>query len=189
MNNKAHWELFITFFKIGATTFGGGYAMLPIIKREVVENRDWLNDEEFIDVLAVAQSSPGAVAVNSAVFIGQKLQGFPGAIAALLGAVLPSFIVILTIAMFFTRFTEHPVAVAAFAGIRPAIAALIAAAVIKIGKPVFTRRRNVILMVSFLLLSLFLDFHPVAIILLGAGLGLLFHWLACRQVAPEEEKQ
>lgn len=189
MNNKANLEIFVTFFKIGATTFGGGYAMLPIIKREVVENREWLNHEEFIDVLAVAQSSPGAIAVNSAVFIGQKLQGFPGAISALLGSVLPSFIVILTIAMFFTRITEHPVAVAAFAGIRPAIAALIAAAMIKVGKPVFKRRRNIILTICFLLLTLILDFHPIVIILLGAGAGLLFHWLSCRQAATEEETQ
>ena len=109
MRQNSFLVLFITFFKIGATTFGGGYAMLPIIKREVVERHGWISEEEFVDVLAVAQSSPGAVAVNSAVFIGCKLYGYLGAFVALLGSVLPSFLIILLIAAFFTRYTEYPV--------------------------------------------------------------------------------
>lgn len=184
MNKTGPLHLFATFFKVGATTFGGGYAMLPIIKREVVEAKNWLNEEEFIDSLGVAQSLPGAVAVNLAVFIGYKLHGLRGALMSLLGVVLPSFLVILAIAMFFTHFTEHPVVRAAFAGIRPAVASLIAAAVVKIGKPVFTRRRSIILTFFFLLLSLALGIHPVFIILLGIGIGLLL----CAAAGREKER-
>ena len=173
MRQNSFLVLFITFFKIGATTFGGGYAMLPIIKREVVERHGWISEEEFVDVLAVAQSSPGAVAVNSAVFIGCKLYGYLGAFVALLGSVLPSFLIILLIAAFFTRYTEYPVVLAAFAGIRPAIAALIAAAVIKIGKPVLKKRINILFALFFLVLSAGFGVHPVLVILLGIMSGLL----------------
>jgi chromate transporter len=174
-------QIFSTFFKIGATTFGGGYAMLPIIRREVVEKHRWIDGEEFVDVLAVAQSSPGAVAINSAVFVGARLKGVPGAVAALLGSVLPSFLVILTIAIFFTRYTEYPAVIAAFAGIRPAVAALIAAAVVKLGKPVFKKGEALIYAAGFLALSAGFGVHPILVILLGCGTGLVTTWLSLRQ--------
>ena len=173
MQDNSYIKLFTTFFKIGATTFGGGYAMLPIIKREVVETHGWLSEEEFVDMLAVAQSSPGAVAVNSAIFIGCKLQGYPGALASMLGSILPSFVVILTIAIFFAHYTEVPMVAAAFNGIRPAVAALIAAAVFKIGKPILKNHVKVILAIFFLTLSTFFNVHPMAVIVLGAGIGIL----------------
>lgn len=177
MKRHLEFRLFLTFFLIGATTFGGGYAMLPIIRREVVQRHGWLEEDEFIDVLAVAHSSPGAVAVNSAVFIGCKLRGFPGAMAALLGSVLPSFLVILALAVFFNRYAEHPAVLAAFAGIRPAIAALIIAAMIKIGKPTLKKPGKLIYMLGFLTLSAGFDVHPAVILLLGAGSGLLLTYL------------
>jgi chromate transporter len=173
-------KIFLTFFKIGATTFGGGYAMLPIIRREVVEKHGWIDGEEFVDVLAVAQSSPGAVAINSAVFVGTKLKGVPGAFAALMGSVLPSFIVILTIAVFFTRYTEYPAVIAAFAGIRPAVAALFAAAVIKVGKPALKKPESIIYALGFLALSAGFGVHPFVVILLGCATGLLATFLAMR---------
>ncbi|EEG78952.1 chromate transporter [Dethiobacter alkaliphilus] len=187
MKQNPYFQLFSTFFKIGATTFGGGYAMLPIIKREVVETHGWLHEDEFVDVLAVAQSSPGAVAINSAIFIGCKLHGYPGAVASMLGAVLPSFIVILTIAIFFARYTEIPVVAAAFAGIRPAVAALIAAAVLKIGKPVLKSRTQIIFALAFLILSSAFNVHPVAVIVLGAGSGLLLSYLSTEQDGEDNE--
>ena len=186
MRQNPYLQLFITFFKIGATTFGGGYAMLPIIKREVVETRGWLAEEEFVDVLAVAQSSPGAVAVNSAIFIGCKLHGYSGAIASMLGAILPSFFVILTIALFFAHYTDIPVVAAAFNGIRPAVAALIAAAVLKIGKPVLKSPTKIIFALSFLILFTFFNVHPVTIIVLGAGSGLLLSHLTAEQPSEKE---
>jgi chromate transporter len=166
-------KLFLTFFKVGALTIGGGYVMLPVIKREVVEDRGWLKEEEFVDVLAVAQSSPGAVAINSAVFIGYKLHGLSGAVSSLLGTILPSFLIILFIASLFAQYTENRVVAAAFDGVRPAIAALIAAAVIKIGRPVFNKRQNLALVPVFLALSLGLGLHPILIILAGALTGIV----------------
>ena len=138
-NNLLH--LFWTFFKIGATTFGGGYAMLPIIKHEVVERNSWISDEEFVDVVAVAQSVPGAVAVNSSIFIGYKVRGYPGAFAGMLGTVLPSFIVILLIAAFLLNLQKQNRG-SSLAGIRPAVVALIAAAVVRLGKPVVKPKKT-----------------------------------------------
>ncbi|HPP32309.1 MAG TPA: chromate transporter, partial [Soehngenia sp.] len=97
-------NLFITFFKIGAFTFGGGYAMIPIMEREIVENKKLIDDEEFTDMLALAQASPGPVAVNTSIFIGYKIKGLMGALSSLLGTVLPSFLIILIIAVFFNDF-------------------------------------------------------------------------------------
>ena len=185
MKKNSLLQLFFTFFKIGATTFGGGYAMLPIIKREVVERFAWLSDEEFVDTLAVTQSIPGAIAVNSAVFIGYKVRGCAGALLAMTGAVLPSFLVILLIAVFFVRFTEYPIVQAAFTGIRPAIAALIAAAVWKVGKPILKDRQSIIFALAFLLLSQGLRIHAMLVILLGALSGLLLHYLQKKKKAKQ----
>ncbi len=176
-------ELFLAFFKVGAFTIGGGYAMLPVIKQEVVDNKLWLGEEEFVDVLAVAQSSPGAVAVNSAVFIGYKLHGLSGAAFSLLGVILPSFLIILVIASIFAHYTENRIVATAFSGVRPAVAALIAAAVVKTGKPVFKKKQNFALAALFLSLSLGLGLHPILIILAGALLGIV---LALREHRKEK---
>lgn len=174
-------KIFFTFFRVGLFTFGGGYAMLPIVKREVVENHRWLSEEEFIDMLAVAQSLPGAVAVNSAVYVGYKLEGLAGSVSSLLGVVLPSFLVILVIAVFFIHFATYPLVTAAFAGIRPTIVALIAAAVFKIGKPVLKKRQNLPLVAAFLLLSSWLGLHPMLVILCGVATGIIIFSFELRE--------
>ncbi|HHU29882.1 MAG TPA: chromate transporter [Firmicutes bacterium] len=178
-------QIFLTFLKIGATTFGGGYAMLPVIRQEVVNRHSWLGEEEFIDALAVAQSLPGAVAINTAVFVGYKVKGLPGSLAALLGAVLPSFLVILLVAAFFVQFIENRLVAAAFAGIRPVVAALIAFAVMRLGKTVFRKKFGLILFFLFLLPAVFLRFNPILLIIVGAAAGLLREAL---QPKPEREK-
>ena len=127
MLKRIYWQLFSDFFKIGAFTLGGGYAMIPIIESEVVGKRRWLRQEEFLDIIAIAQSCPGVFAINMSVFIGYKLRKLPGAISAALGSALPSLIIILLIAMFFSRFQDNPVVESIFRGIRPAVVALIAA--------------------------------------------------------------
>ena len=101
------WNMFVTFFKIGAFTFGGGFAMIPIIQQEVVTNNNWIKDEDFIDIISIAQSSPGPIAINSSIYVGYKIKGFPGAVIATLGTVLPSFIIILLIAIFFFEFNDN----------------------------------------------------------------------------------
>lgn len=129
-------QLFMSFLKIGAFTFGGGWAMISIIEREVVDDKKWLRKEEFLDLLAVAQSLPGLLAVNISVAVGDKLRGRPGSIAAAVGTVLPSFLIILAIAMFITPdlIQNNHIAASIFKGIRPAVVALIVAPVITTAK-------------------------------------------------------
>ncbi len=118
--------LFSTFFRIGLFTLGGGYAMIPIIEADVVDKRKWITREEFLDLIAIAQSCPGVFAINISIFVGYKLRRLPGAVCCALGTALPSFIIILLIAMFFHQFQDNPVVAAIFRGIRPAVVALIA---------------------------------------------------------------
>ena len=119
-------QLFLTYLKIGTFTLGGGYAMLPLIQREIVERKHWISEEEFVNMIALAQAAPGLIAVNSAIFIGWRCGGWKGVLGAVLGAVLPSFVIILTIAMIFSEWKNYPAVEAVFKGIRPAVVALIA---------------------------------------------------------------
>lgn len=118
--------------KIGTFTIGGGYAMLPFIEEEVVNKHHWLDGEEFVNMIALAQAAPGLIAVNSAIFIGHRIAGWKGTVACVLGAVLPSFVIILLIAMFFKEIKDNPTVEAIFKGVRPAVVALIAATVIRL---------------------------------------------------------
>ena len=131
------WKLFWTYIKIGTFTIGGGYAMLPLIEREVVDKHHWIDAQEFLDMIALAQAAPGLIAVNSAIFIGWKIYGWRGVVATVLGAVLPSFIIILLIAMVFRDVREYPIVEAIFKGVRPAVVALIAATVVRMSKNIF----------------------------------------------------
>ena len=128
------WQLFYTYLKIGTFTLGGGYAMLPLIQREVVDRKGWIDEQEFLNMIALAQAAPGLIAVNSAIFIGWRIGGWRGVAGAVLGAVLPSFLIILAIAMVFADWKELPAVEAAFKGIRPAVVALIAAPLVKLAK-------------------------------------------------------
>ena len=126
--------LFASFLKIGAFTFGGGYAMIPLIEREVIDRRNWIARREFLDLLTLAQSVPGPISLNTAVFVGYRLRGVRGAVAALAGTILPSFGIILLIALFFTDVRQNPVVDAAFKGMRPAVVALIIGPVISLAR-------------------------------------------------------
>ena len=126
---RLYLQLFFVFFRIGLFTLGGGYAMLPLIEREVVEKKRWIDGEDFLNVLAIAQSLPGPIAVNTAVFVGYKVRGVAGCLIGLLGTVLPSFCCMIVIASFFVGIRENPTVAAVFTGIRPAVAGLVAASV------------------------------------------------------------
>ena len=128
------FQLFWTYLKIGTFTLGGGYAMLPLIQREVVDRRGWIDEQEFLNMIALAQAAPGLIAVNSAIFIGWRIGGWKGVCGAVLGAVLPSFLIILGIAMVFADWKELPAVEAVFKGIRPAVVALIVAPLFKLAK-------------------------------------------------------
>lgn len=131
---RLYGQMFMTFFKIGAFTLGGGYAMIPLVRDEVVDRRKWIEEEEFLNMLALAQSAPGVMAVNTAVFIGYRMRGLRGVLCTVAGSVLPSFVIILLIAAVFTRFREYAAVEAVFKGIRPAVVALIAAPLYKMAR-------------------------------------------------------
>lgn len=163
-------EMFITFFKIGAFTFGGGYAMIPIIQEEVVTKKQWIDESEFLDAIAVAQGSPGPIAVNTSIYVGYRVKGLPGALMAILGTVLPSFIIILTIAKFFYQFRDNPILDKIFLGIRPAIVALILSAVYKLTISSRLGYRRLIVSLLSVLAIVFLNISPIYLVIAG-GLG------------------
>ena len=146
-------DLFLTFAKVGVCTFGGGYAMLPILQREVVEKKGWATEEELTDYFAIGQCTPGVIAVNTATFIGQKFKGNLGGTVATLGVVFPSLIIITLIAAFLTNFAELPVVQHALAGINAAVVALIAVSVLKLGKSTLKNAPSVCIFLAVLLLS------------------------------------
>ena len=163
-------QLFTIFFKIGAFTIGGGYAMIPLIEAEIVTKKGWVAKEDFLDLLAIAQSAPGVFAVNIAIFIGYRLRGVRGCLVTALGAILPSFLIILCIALFFLRFKENPTVEAIFKGIRPAVVALIAAPTFNLAKAAKINRYTIWIPIISALLIWLLGFSPIWIILL-AGIG------------------
>ncbi len=161
-------EIFSTFAKIGAFTIGGGYAMIPIIQREVVEKKRWIGEEEFLDILAISQSAPGILAVNISIFLGYKLRGFKGSVVATLGSALPSFTIILAIAIFFTGYQENPTVVKIFKGIRPAVVALIAVPVINLAKKSKLNVYRAFFALTTALLIALLKISPLYILLVTA---------------------
>lgn len=128
------FDIFWSFLKIGAFTFGGGYAMVPLIQHEVIHNRRWLSEREFVDLLTIAQAAPGPIALNTAVFVGYKERNYWGALAAVLGVVIPSFLIILVVAIFFNNIRDNAWVDAAFRGMRPAVVALIVAPIVGLAK-------------------------------------------------------
>ena len=177
------WLLFYNFFKIGLFTIGGGYAMIPMITEVVVEH-GWLNVETVVDFIAVAESTPGPFAINIATFVGNHMGGLPGGILATLGVVLPSFLIILLIAKWFGKISDKPLVQAALDALRPAVVALIAAAVLTVaesaflldGEAPFLERLDLravgIFGVLLLLYRLFPKMHPIVLILIAAALGI-----------------
>lgn len=177
--NRDYWQLFTSFFKIGAFTFGGGWAMISVIEKEIVDRHGWIEREEFLDLLAIAQSMPGILAVNIATAIGDKIGGMKGSIVASLGTILPSFLIILAIAIFLTPETikNNRVLSAIFMGIRPAVVALIIAPVVTSAKAARLTIKTVwIPLVVALMISLNLGVvsNPIIYIILGGMGGYLF---------------
>ena len=163
-------EAFITFFKIGIFTLGGGYAMIPLIEEEVVNRHRWVSKDEMLDLIAVAQSCPGVFAINTAIFIGYKLNKVRGALATTLGTALPSFIIILAIAMFFHQFEDNHVVAAMFQGIRPAVVALIAVPTFNMGKRAKLNKFTIWIPIVSALLIWLMGVSPIWIII-AAGIG------------------
>jgi len=173
-------EIFTTFSKIGAFTIGGGYAMIPVIQKEIVDKRGWVNNEEFMDMLAISQSAPGILAINISIFIGQRLRGIKGSIIAAIGTALPSFVMILLIAMFFNNFRDNEIVNRVFMGIRPVVVALIAVPLISLSKSTKLNRYTSLIPAISVLLIVMLGISPVYLIIAGAVLGLFYFYLIKR---------
>ena len=165
-----HYALFKTFFRIGLFTLGGGYAMIPLIEAEVVGKHRWITKQEFVDLIAIAQSCPGVFAINMSIFIGYKLRGSWGAVSCSIGTALPSFLIILAIAMFFHQFQDNPIVASIFRGIRPAVVALIAVPTFNMARSARLSLANCWIPVFSALLIWLLGVSPIYIIL-AAGIG------------------
>ena len=164
------WQIFWVFAKIGAFTIGGGYAMIPIIQAEM-SRRGWIGDDDLPDIVALSQSAPGVMAVNISIFAGHKLRGFKGSVAATLGSILPSFLIILGIAMFFSAFKDNPWVERAFKGIRPVVISLIAVPMINMARGSCKNVWTWLVAIVSLVLVAFLNVSPIYIILCVLVLG------------------
>ena len=179
---KQLWKIFHTFLKIGAFTFGGGYAMIPLIQREAVEKHHWVTDEDILDIVAIAESTPGPIAINAATFVGYQTCGFAGALAATFGVVLPSFVVILVISYVLQQFRDLKVVGYAFRGIRVGVLVLMLKALIKMFK---TNRKStvscIIMGLAFVLTAL-VGVNTFLVIILCGVLGLVSFLMAERRM-------
>ena len=172
---KELFELFLAFARIGGLTFGGGYAMLPMLQREAVEKQGWVTEEELMDYYAMGQCIPGVIAVNTATFIGNKVKGLPGAIAASLGVISPSLVIIIAIAAFIQSFSDLPIIQNAFAGIRVGVCVLILSAVLKLFKKAIIDKFTLGLFAVVFLLSIFTDISPIVFVIVSALAGIIVH--------------
>ena len=166
-------DLFFTFCRIGGLTFGGGYAMLPMIQKEIVEEKKWATEEEVLDYYAVGQCTPGIIAVNTATFIGYKVQGIIGAIVATLGVVFPSLIIITIIAALLKNFASYAIIQHAFSGIRVVVIALIISAILKLSKTYIKNSITLIIAILAFISVAFVNLSPIYIVVVAACVGLI----------------
>ncbi len=167
-------QIFFTFAKIGAFTIGGGYAMIPLIQREVVDHRAWISKNDFIDLIAIAQTAPGILAVNISILAGYKLKGTKGSVVASLGAILPSFFMILLIAMFFRQFEDNVWVQKIFKAVRPAVVALIAVPVFTTARQIGINLKTIVIPIASAVLIWYWGVSPVYIVLAAALGGLIY---------------
>ena len=171
--NSIYVDLFLTFLKIGAFTLGGGYAMLALVEKAVVDSRKWIEEKDFWNMITLVQTLPGVFAVNTALYVGYRIKGARGAFAAMLGAVLPSLVIIIVVAMFFSQMWKNPIVEAIFLGIRPCVVALILAPSVKMVKSVGLKLKAAWIPVAAVVAVCIFYVSPVYVILL-AGFGGLF---------------
>ena len=173
-------SLFLSFAKVGVMTFGGGYAMIPILEREIIDRQGWATSEELMDYYAVGQCTPGVIAVNTATFIGYKVAGIAGGIVATLGVVFPSLLIIMLIAGILTNFADIPAVKSAFSAIRVCVCVLIFNSVLKLWKGAVKDKAAVVLFALVLMISLFFDVSPIAFVVFCAVAGILLTRMGVR---------
>lgn len=172
---KIIFQLFFSFLKIGAFSFGGGYAMLPFIEREIVGNNNWLSMPEFMDIIGISQMTPGPVAINSATFVGYKMYGVIGSIAATLGVIITSFILVSIISKALNKFKNSVIVKSALLGMRPVLIALIISAFIGLAKESYLDFKSLIITVIIGVLLLSKKIHPILVIVIAGILGIIFY--------------
>lgn len=173
----SYLKIFLSFFKIGAVTFGGGYAMLSIIEDEVVDKLGIVDREEYYDFVSIAQSLPGPIAVNISLIVGNRAKGFWGSVAAMMGAVMPSFLIILIIAMFYGIFRDSKIVSGFFEGVAGVVPALLIVSFISMFKAV---DKNILSMILFVLTTVavvYFEISPILVILAGIGVGICIYYL------------
>ena len=175
--------MFTSFVRIGSFTIGGGYAMIPLIQKEVVESKKWMDAREFIDMLAMAQSAPGVIAINTAIFIGYKMKGIKGSLVTTLGSALPSFFIILAVAIVFTNFRDNLVVERIFKGIRPAVVALIAAPLYKMAKSAGVTWKTIFIPIVAVLLIWLAGISPIWVVISAIAGGVLYGMLKARRLS------
>lgn len=181
---KKYWELFVVFMRIGGFTFGGGLAMLPMIQKEIVDNKHWASHQEVLDYFSIGQVTPGAIAVNTATFIGYKVAGVFGGVVATVGVIFPSIVIITLITAFLANFASLEIVEHAFNGIRAAVSVLIAIAVWQMAKTAIVDWLSLFLFIIVSFLMLFKVTNPVVLVLLSAVLGLIYQWNRIRRMKP-----
>ena len=174
-------DWFFSFCRIGGLTFGGGYAMLPMIQKEIVEEKKWATEEEVLDYYAVGQCTPGIIAVNTATFIGYKVHGIIGAIVATLGVVFPSLIIITIIAALLKNFANYSIVQHAFSGIRVVVIALIVSAILKLAKTSIKNSTTLIIAIIAFILVAFVNLSPIYIVIAAACIGLILKFIRGRK--------
>ena len=168
-------KIFFSFLKIGAFSFGGGYAMLPLIEREIVSNNNWITFKEFIDIIGISQMTPGPIAINSATFVGFKISGISGAIAGTLGVISFSFILVSIANHYILKFKESYIMKAALAGMRPALIGLIISVFLSMGRESYKDIKSVVIGLIILGLLLTNKLHPILVIIISGVLGIIFY--------------
>lgn len=179
---KQYWQLFITFSKIGAFTIGGGYAMIPLIEKEIVDKKKWIDHKDFLDTLAIAQSAPGVIAINTAIFVGYKIKGVKGSLVTTLGCALPSFLIILLVATIFTDIKDNETVNRIFKGIRPVVVALIAAPLWKMAKSANITWKTAFIPIAVALLIWLTNISPIIFIVLAILGGILYGTIKAKKM-------
>lgn len=168
-------SLFLAFFKIGLFSFGGGYAMLPFMQEQTIDVHGWLTTSEFLDILGIAQITPGPISINTATFVGYDIAGVLGALTATFAVVLPSFIIVLTISFFFEKFQDSKIIQNVFQGLRPIVLGLVASAAVDIGRDVFIDFKAVFISILIFVLITFRKMNTITLIILAGLMGVLFY--------------
>ena len=183
---KTLWELFLVFAKVGGLTFGGGYAMMPLLQKEVIEGKHWATEQEIMDYYAIGQCTPGIIAVNTSIFIGYKVLGLAGAIAAAAGVIAPSVVIIIIIAMFLQNIMDIAVVQNAFTGIRIAVCALVLHAAVGLWKKGVVDKATGVIFLMVLALLLFTPISPISVIVFSAVVGILLRRFSTKKGGEAE---